>query len=124
MAGGKGRWGPGERPIGRAKGTPNKLTGAIRSEFERVFVELQQRARKRDAHGNFADKAPSVALIDVAQEHPIEFYKLMARIMPHELSGPGGAAIPIGVGGAVTVYHIPDNGRGAPRKGNGGNGNG
>ena len=120
MAGGKGRWGPGERPIGRAKGTPNKLTGAIRSEFERVFVELQRRRRKRDAKGAFTDGGPSVALIDVAQDHPIEFYKLMARIMPHELSGPGGGVIPLGVSGSVAVYHVPDNGRAASRKGNGG----
>ena len=111
----------GERKVGRAKGTPNKLTATIRAVFEQTFLDLQKRPRKRTKDGAYADNASSVALVDWAQDNPTEYYKLMARIMPHELSGPGGAAIPIGVSGSVAVYHVPDNGR-AAKRGNGGNG--
>ena len=111
----------GERRTGRAKGTPNKLTTTLRAVFEQTFIELQRHPRKRGPDGQYVDGMPSVALVDWAQDNPGEFYKLAARMVPHEVSGPGGGAIPIGVSGSVTMY-IPDNGRSVSKRGNGGNG--
>ena len=108
----------GERPVGRAKGTPNRLTVTLRAVFEQTFLELQKRKRKRGPDGKTTDGMPAVALLDWAQENPGEFYKLAARMVPHEIAGPGGGPIPFGMTGSVTVY-IPDNGR-AVKPGNGG----
>ena len=117
MPGERTRFKKGERPVGRSKGTPNKLTTTLRASFEQAFLDLQKTKRTKNADGTLSK---AVRLVDWARENPGEFYKLAARMVPHEISGPGGAAIPLGVSGSVAVYHVPDNGRAAPRKGNGG----
>ena len=120
------RFKPGEKRAGRAKGTPNKLTITLRSVFEQAFQQLQEQRLRRDKAGEVVPRdrgKRSVALYDWALENPGEFYKLTARLIPQEMSGPGGGPIPIGVTGTVALY-MPDNGRGKPQaKGNGG-GNG
>lgn len=116
----------GEHRIGRKKGTPNKLTVTLRSVFEQTFLALQQHRLRRDKNGALlpADgKKKPIALYDWAMENPGEFYKLSARLIPQEMSGPGGGPIPLGVTGSVTVY-VPDNGRAVVKKGNGKGGNG
>lgn len=57
---------------GRAKGTPNKITATVRETFERVFNALQE--------GGTAD------LESWAKENPTEFYKLVSKLIPAELS--------------------------------------
>lgn len=95
-------------PAGRAKGAPNKFTAAIRTAFERVFDDLQTQVPKR-GQKEFNLRA-------WAKENPSDFYKLMARMVPQEHSGPGGGPIPLGHSGLVHLY-LPDNGRLKPEHG-------
>lgn len=114
------RFKKGEHRAGRAKGQQNRLTVTLRAVFEQTFLDLQKLARKRSKDGTYADEMPSVALLDWARDNPGEFYKIVARMVPQEMSGPGGGPIPLGISGSVTLY-VPDNGR--ARKDNG-SGNG
>lgn len=57
---------------GRVKGTPNKITATVRETFERVFNELQE--------GKVAD------LGTWAKKNPTEFYKLVSKLIPAEMS--------------------------------------
>ncbi len=66
-------------PNGRPKGTPNKLTASAKEAF--AFA--------------FAESGGAEALTAWAQENRTEFYRLFARLIPTELSGPDGAGIPI-----------------------------
>ena len=84
----------GQRFGGRQKGTPNKFTKSIKQSFEDAFHELQN-----DKYAN---------LVTWARANPDQYYKLAARLVPHELVGAGGG--PLQVTGVVSVY-MPDNGR-------------
>lgn len=64
---------PGERRGGRKAGTPNKTTAAIKEAFREAFDEL----------GGVA------ALAQWGKENRTDFYKLAARLIPHEIVGPG-----------------------------------
>lgn len=92
----------GERRGGRQAGVPNKFTSAVRTAFEQCFRDLQTSLPKRGEK--------NYRLLAWAKENPADFYKLIARMVPQEISGPGGGAIPLGVSGSVTLY-MPDNGR-------------
>ena len=107
---------PGEHRGGRKKGTPNRLGSTLRLAFEQTFLALQKVKRRKLRDGSLS--AP-VALTDWATANPGEYYKLAARLIPQEMSGPGGGPIPLGVSGSVMMY-VPDNGRAVPSKGNGG----
>ena len=92
----------GRKHNGRKAGTPNKFTSAIKSAFERAFSDLQASVPKRGE--------PEFRLTAWAKQHPSEFYRMMSRMVPQELSGPGGGAIPLALEGKVVLY-LPDNGR-------------
>lgn len=60
-------------PRGRPKGSQNKLTKAFKSALLEVF----------EATGG------SDAMTRWAKKNQTEFYKIMARLIPHEVVGPG-----------------------------------
>jgi hypothetical protein len=57
---------------GRKAGTPNKLTGVVKTEFEHVFTEMQ------------ADK--KVNLLMWGKANPTEFYKLASKLIPADMN--------------------------------------
>lgn len=87
---------PGEYRGGRKKGTPNWFTGEFRRLYNEAFLALQ-----KSKHAN---------LKEWGKRNPTEFYRLGARLLPQEHSGPAGVPIPLDVTGKVTLY-MPDNGR-------------
>jgi len=58
---------------GRTKGTPNKMSRAVRASLVNAYVAIGD------------DKA----LAEWAKANPTEFYKLWGRLIPHEIEGPG-----------------------------------
>jgi hypothetical protein len=62
---------------GRVKGVPNKSTAAVKQALIEAFDEL--------------GGVPS--LVAWAKKQPTEFYKLWAKMMPLEVSGPNGGPI-------------------------------
>ena len=62
---------------GRRAGTPNKATQSIKSAFKEAF----------DKRGGVA------ALMAWAQKNPTEFYRLVTKLIPTEISGVDGAPI-------------------------------
>ncbi len=73
----------GNRGKGRPKGAPNKSTAAVKEALALTF----------DGRGGVA------ALQRWSDENPTEFYKLWAKMLPHEVSGPDGG--PIALGGVI-----------------------
>lgn len=69
----------GRKTGGRVKGTPNKLTTA----FKTAVLTVYQGIGGDDAFTAWA------------QENQTEFYKIAARLIPTEVSGPDGDAIPL-----------------------------
>jgi hypothetical protein len=64
---------------GRPPGIPNKTTASVKAALCEAF-----------------DKRGGVpALLKWANEEPTEFYKLWAKLLPQEVTGPNGGAIPI-----------------------------
>ena len=88
--------------VGRTRGVPNKFTQSIRIAFELAFAGMQAHVPKRGEE--------DFRLVSWAKKNPTDFYKLMARMVPQEISGPGGGAIPLGFSGSVVLY-LPDNHR-------------
>lgn len=64
---------------GRPKGSVNKTTASVKAALTAAF----------DAIGG------DEALATWAQANPTEFYKLWAKMLPTELSGPNGGPIPL-----------------------------
>lgn len=96
----KGKMPKGVRLGGRQKGTTNKFTATVKDVFESVFVDLQK------------DKSRAgPSLKEWARRNPGDYYKIAAKLMPHQITGDGGG--PVQVAAAVTVY-LPENGRRAP----------
>ena len=79
---------PGERPGGRKKGTPNKLTTEVKDALSKCFKSI-------GGHKAFSEWA---------RGNPTEFYKLWSKLLPKELelSGVNGSAIEL----AVTVIEV------------------
>lgn len=65
---------------GRRKGTPNILTISVREAVKKAFDELQ--------------KDPDANLTTWGRANPTEFYKISSRLIPAEITGPDGGAIP------------------------------
>ena len=61
---------PGERPVGRQKGTPNKATASIKAAFVEAFDNL----------------GGATALANWARENPTEFYRLASKLIPTEVN--------------------------------------
>ena len=87
---------------GRPKGVPNKFTLSIRQAFEAAFLDLQNQIPARGKE-DFRLRA-------WARENPGDFYRIIARLVPQEISGPGGGAIALGINGTVSLY-LPHNER-------------
>lgn len=68
----------GKKTGGRKKGTPNKLTGELKDLILNALSE---------AGGlNY--------LVTQAQNNPTAFLTLVGKVLPMQVSGPGGGAIP------------------------------
>lgn len=64
---------------GRPKGVPNKSTAKVKEALALAFEGV----------------GGVVALKGWAQDNPTEFYKLWAKLLPTEVSGPDGEPIPV-----------------------------
>ena len=82
----------GQRFGGRAKGTPNKFTAAVKETIEAAFHQL----------------GGVKYLVEVGRSNPQVFCSLLGKILPREVVGEGGG--PLQIAGVVSVY-MPDNGR-------------
>jgi hypothetical protein len=58
---------------GRPKGAKNRLSQAFKEATMLVFEEI----------------GGTSAFADWARRHPTDFYKICARLIPHEVAGPG-----------------------------------
>ena len=68
---------PGERPVGRAKGTPNKTTATLK---DMILAAL--------------DRKGGVDYLEAqAEANPTAFLTLIGKVLPTELSGPDGGPI-------------------------------
>ena len=68
---------PGERPIGRAKGTPNKITLSVREAIERAFDRL----------------GGASYLEHVGKTDPRTFCALLSKLLPTKLSNADGSPL-------------------------------
>ena len=65
--------------MARPKGSKNKIGGLAKENIQAVFTRL----------------GGTAAMAEWATENKTEFYKLYGRLLPHEVSGPDGGAIPV-----------------------------
>jgi hypothetical protein len=68
---------PGERPVGRAKGTQNKLTLSVREAIERAFDKL----------------GGTDYLVRVGQSDPRTFCALLGKLLPTKLANADGSPL-------------------------------
>jgi hypothetical protein len=68
---------PGERPVGRAKGTPNKLTLSVKEAIERAFDKL----------------GGTDYLVHVGRSDPRTFCALLSKLLPTKLSNADGSPL-------------------------------
>ena len=68
---------PGERPVGRAKGTPNKITLSVREAIERAFDNL----------------GGASYLEHVGRNDPRTFCALLSKLLPTKLSNADGSPL-------------------------------
>lgn len=68
---------PGERPIGRAKGTPNKLTVSVKEAVERAFEKL----------------GGASYLEHVGRTDPRTFCALLSKLLPTKLANADGSPL-------------------------------
>ena len=73
----------GAKTGGRAKGTPNKLSGSVKENIAGVFSRI----------GGLS------AMADWAKENPGEFYKIYARMLPVEGELRGGLVVTLSAPG-------------------------
>lgn len=62
---------------GRQKGAKNKISGMAKENIAAVFVRL----------------GGTAAMARWAKANETEFYRLYARLVPHEVTGPGGGPL-------------------------------
>lgn len=68
---------PGERPIGRAKGTPNKITQSVREAVENAFQKL----------------GGTEYLVHVGRSDPRTFCALLSKLLPTKLANADGSPL-------------------------------
>lgn len=73
----------GKKYGGRDKGTPNKVTASVRQAFKEAFDHLQQ------------DTDSPAHLTNWGRANPKEFYQIAQKLIPQEISGPEGGAVPV-----------------------------
>lgn len=77
---------------GKVKGSQNKLTKTVKEVFTAVFSELQ--------------KDPQAKLSEWGKKNPTDFYKLASKLIPAAVEAK------IESESGITIFQIPDNGRG------------
>ncbi len=70
-------WQPGQRPFGRVKGQPNKLTASIKDAIEHAFDEL----------------GGAGYLVHVGRTDPRTFCSLLGKLLPTKLSNADGSPL-------------------------------
>ena len=70
-------WKPGERVVGRVKGTPNALTASIKDAIHNAFTEL----------------GGTSYLVHVGRTDPRTFCALLSRLLPTKLSNADGSPL-------------------------------
>ena len=78
---------PGERRGGRQKGTPNKISLSVKQAILDTFTALGGVEHMRAW----------------AEEHPPDFYKIAARLIPTEITGMDGGPVET----SLTVEFVP-----------------
>ena len=78
--------------MGRPKGSKNKSTTAVKTLLLNVNDKL----------------GGERAMLTWAQENQTEFYKLLGRLIPQEVSGPDGGDIPVSVTGIERIIRSAD----------------
>ena len=75
---------PGKRPKhgGRKKGSLNRTTVAMREAMLQVFAEMQAATGRENGH-----------FLDWALGNSTDFYKLSARLIPHQVTGEEGRPV-------------------------------
>ena len=68
---------PGERPIGRAKGTPNKITQSVKEAVENAFDKL----------------GGASYLVHVGRNDPRTFCALLSKLLPTKLANADGSPL-------------------------------
>ena len=76
-------------PKGREKGSSNKFN----KQFKDLLTETYQALEEKTGHG----------LQKWAEEHPTDFYRICAKLVPQQITGEGGGPIEI-----VQTYTLPD----------------
>jgi hypothetical protein len=67
----------GERPVGRARGTPNQLTASVRDAIHNAFTEL----------------GGASYLVHVGKNDPRTFCALLSRLLPTKLANADGSPL-------------------------------
>ena len=67
---------------GRKKGSLNKSTVAMREAILQVFAEMQETTGRENGH-----------FLDWALGNSTDFYKLSARLLPHQVTGEDGGPV-------------------------------
>ena len=70
-------WQPGQRPFGRVKGQPNKLTASIKDAIEHAFDEL----------------GGASYLVHVGKQDPRTFCALLGKLLPTKLANADGSPL-------------------------------
>ena len=70
-------WKPGERVVGRAKGTPNQLTASIKDAIQNAFEEL----------------GGTSYLVHVGRNDPRTFCALLSKLLPTKLANADGSPL-------------------------------
>jgi hypothetical protein len=70
-------WQPGQRPFGRVKGQPNKLTASIKDAIEHAFDEL----------------GGASYLVHVGKNDPRTFCALLSKLLPTKLANADGSPL-------------------------------
>lgn len=71
----------GKKTGGREKGTPNKLSSGVKANVVGVFDQIGGRE----------------AMAEWAKDNQTEFYRLYAKLLPHEVTGEGGGPINVSI---------------------------
>lgn len=100
LVSGAGRPKPPNAGKGRVKGVPNKTTVAVKAALTEAFEEL--------------GGVPSLVAWGKANE--TEFYKLWAKLLPTEVTGPNGGPIPVQANVLAAVALLTPEERGTLRE--------
>ena len=78
---------------GRPKGSPNRSTAGIKRAFADAFEQ----------------RGGVTALLTWAEKHETEFYRLVSKLIPTEINGPSGGAIPVALTSRLDMSQLDEN---------------